>query len=82
MSFLMIINRVELRYRDRVWNERKPYSQKSGLKMLTNEQISQVMTASVCHYTIIDFNFRRHKDLSTRKSVNSLRPLGRGEYYF
>ena len=34
------------------------------------------------HYTIIDFNFGLHKDLSTQKSDNSPRPLGRGEYHF
>ena len=27
--------------------------------------------------TLIDFNFGRHKDLSTRKSDNSPRPLGK-----
>ena len=32
--------------------------------------------------TFIDFNFGRHKDLSTRKSDNSTRPPGRGEYHF
>ena len=29
--------------------------------------------------TVIDFNFGRHKDLSTRKSDNSPRPSGLGE---
>ena len=31
----------------------KPYSQKSGLKIHTNEQIFQVMTTSVCHIVIL-----------------------------
>ena len=31
--------------------------------------------------TVIDFNFGRHKDLSTRKNDNSPGPLGRGEYH-
>ena len=34
------------------------------------------------YYTIIDFNFSRHEDLSTWKSDNSPRPLGGGEYHF
>ena len=32
--------------------------------------------------TVVDFNFGRHKVFSTRKSKNSQRPLGRGEYHF
>ena len=32
--------------------------------------------------TVIDFNFGRHKDLSTLKSDISSRPCGLGEYHF